>query len=607
MAKQIYEVESNGQVYEVEADSLERALSAFRKSPQPRQRSAEELRQAALNLSGREVWQGAKELVTGAVTGAIAQPVSGRAGLAGLATGGLDRGALWQKHVEEFLTDAPEGEAMQLLAEAVGPTMERATQAIDDGIFAASGGNAELAAAAKTLVYGLPAVVGLRRMKLPSRAWRDLEHREDVAGVMRTAERQGMSLDFRDLPETTIARGGAAIDNSALKAEGWEEVLDAMRDAQGVSKRNVDAAYEAARATQAFVPTRAMKNAAQTARKRLLEEGYDIETMPIVQRRLQEMSRLERREVGTGRRFRSDQRRQVAALNELDIIRKRITQNIRGDGTKGNKYTPEDSALLGLKRELDGAIDELWEKAAISGDARAQGAWRHARGLAAEHARNFNADPIVRKMLIDGTTPEQAYRLVIGSSAMAAKPQAAAVVRRLTEILGPTDPTLVTMRKAVLRDALRPLIDDNLGAQARFSKTLVNLDKLVNDHRSLVEALDIDVAELQKLRRMAHASRASVKAHPEAFDSEWLIGTTASITAGHSIARHAAFVKFVKKAALRAIGHNALSRKDVGRLLLEGEYNTPIAKLSGPKVGYYTAARMTAAAEIANSREDDGQ
>jgi hypothetical protein len=259
---------------------------------------------------------------------------------------------------------------------------------------------------------------------------------------------------------------------------------------------------------------------------------------------------------------------------------------------------------LALRDRLDTTIDDLWRRGAVSGDANAIQLWQDARGLARGHAKRFNADRTIRRMLMEDISAEGAYRLVVGSSAMGAKPQAVQTIKRMKDILGEDHPALVNIRKAMVRDVLMPA----LGDKANFGALGINIDKLLKNNYTLVQEVGLDVEQLRKLRRAAHVANETVRLAPEKFGAEYVNSVIASVAFGHGIARKGAFVRTVRKLLNRSMGIGLMSKADIKRHLLDAEYDTPIRDYSGPELTTWLA--MTSAADASKvgieSREKEG-
>lgn len=549
-------------------------------------------------LSAGDWGMGIYELGMMSLTGTLAQPVSGIAGLAAAGTSKLfgsdkamENAAAVQKWVEGVITNDPEGEAMQTFGAMVGPTAEMLARKVDDGIFAAADGNAEIATGLKTLLYGVPSVVGLGRMKIPTRLKTDIEVHQTKKRVAAETEAEGYTLDSEMLPGKVKQKAHELVPDDS-KAAGWDQIIDEVRAAERVSRDAIEDAYDAARATDAFMDIKPLRFMAKDIKKEF-EAKYNTKRMPQLQDHITDLRRLASTVSNTGQKLPKGKRRTNVDYNEIELLRQRISNDISGQPGKGN-FTPQDKALMALRDRLDTTVDELWRRGAVSGDPDAVQLWQSARGLARGHAQRFKADENIRKMLLEDATPEGVYRLVIGSSAMGAKPQAVKTIRRFKDILGEDHPALVNVRKAMIRDLLMPA----LGDKANFGALGINIDNLLKNHYSLVEAAGIDVAQLRKLRRAAHVANETVRLSPEKFGAEYVNSVVASVAFGHGIARKGAFVRTVRKLLNRSMGVGLMSKAEIKRHLLDAEYDRPIRDYSGPELATWLA--MTSSADVSN-------
>jgi hypothetical protein len=607
MAKQIYEVEYNGQIFEVEADSPEQVAAAFGGSEQPAEQPQQpEKEKTWRDLSGNDWLEGIWDAGMLAATSTIAQPVSGVAGLAGLAVGAAGTGpandvaADWQKKTADLLTDLPDGEAAQVFGRMVGPTVEHLTQKVDDALYAEAGGSPEIASAMKTAVYGIPAVLGFHGMKVPKRfaTWRANNKMGDELAAKATAE--GVDLFDDNLPYSVRGYSERLVGGTQ-KGQGFDEVIDAVRTAEGVSKQAVDDAFDAARARTAVAELKPIQEAVDKARAQVFKEGADPKWR-VYNARLKEIEQLtdfytgiKTKTGGFGQTGRSH-----IDLDELEIMRRRLNGSIK----TAKPGSPEGRALIQIRNSLDDGIDDLLQKGAISGDEDAIALWKGARQLNRVHAERFNANKFVRGLLLKDMTPEGAYRLLIGMSSMTAKTQAVSTLRRLKEILGPNHAAITHVRKAVLRDALAPMFAD----KTNFRGAINNIDKLLQNHYSLVQELEIPISELRKLRRLAHAAEQAAGTNPTKFDGAFATSVISSVAVGHSIARKGALVRTARKLMDRWLGTGMLTKRDIKNLLVEGELGQfPIVEYSKPELSTWLAATAGAQTASASNRDREGE
>jgi hypothetical protein len=409
-------------------------------------------------------------------------------------------------------------------------------------------------------------------------------------------------------------RAQAQIGDST-KAANFEEVHQALREARDVSAKAVDNAYTKVAAMDAFADAKPVRAVARTARTRLVESGADLEKMPEVKQVLKDLEGVLYQEVGTGAPRAIPARRVVAVgsprtggkvivdpvtmrLRELNILRNRIASRIKGDGNR-TPFSAQDRALQSVGKDLDNAIDDMFVRGSISGDPKAHAAWKAAKELSEKHTQTFDADRTFRNMLLDDATPETVYRLMVGSTSMNARPQAAALVNRMKDVLGENHPAMVVTRNAVLRDVLMPVLED----KANYARLVDNIDKLLLNNKSLVDSLDLPVAELRRLRRASHAAQYVVNMSPEKFSAEYVTGVISSVVVGHSIARKGAMVRTARKLLNRWLGVGLMSRKEIANHLLEGDYDVPIREFSNPSLTNWLQMTAPAAASSPENGE----
>jgi hypothetical protein len=182
---------------------------------------------------------------------------------------------------------------------------------------------------------------------------------------------------------------------------------------------------------------------------------------------------------------------------------------------------------------------------------------------------------------------------------MNARPQAAALVNRMKDVLGENHPAMVVTRNAVLRDVLMPVLED----KANYARLVDNIDKLLLNNKSLVDSLDLPVAELRRLRRASHAAQYVVNMSPEKFSAEYVTGVISSVAVGHSIARKGAMVRTARKLLNRWLGVGLMSRKEIAKHLLEGVFVVPIREFSNPSVTNWLQMTAPAAASSPENGE----
>lgn len=636
MAK-YWEVEHNGKVYEVEAESADEAAAAF--APQPSQQAPQQEPEryrglgysfgdkgAKMGYGERRVRMGinaveaAYDMAIGGLTGVVAQPISGLFGLGAGAVeavkGGdknavADVSARWQEGVSNFLTNDPEspllgdvvGEAGQFFEKVVGLTPEQVAYRFDDGLLSIAQNNPEAATAMKTAILGVPTILGyglgpMRPGALTSgrKAWTAARKAED-AGL---AEK-GLTADTRALPDK-VRRKASEMAPDDRKGAGFTGIIDDVRAKKAERLQEVNSAWDEFRASNAGFQTAPFKRRAQAVRQDLLDDGFDIAMAPQVTRALQDLSRMSRKDVLRDKKIPGG-RRQEAPFVEVEAIRRRVSRAIDDDQLKhGGQYSSNGRALLKVKHALDDEMHEQFIRGAMSGDPKAYAAWGNARGVSGRFARDFKTDKVINKMLEDGVTPEEVYKFMMGASAMNAKPQAVHTLRRLKEILGPENPAVQQIRQSALSDMLLPAFEDT----PNFLKAARNIESALRNNPTLMTELGIDRGDMLQFARASRAAHVLAGAHPEKMDLRFIIGMGASIGAGHQIARKGALVRLIRKGANKAFGVGMIDAKDVRKILLGDGGKKPLLDYNPQAYSAWLAQSLAIEADE-YAREERGE
>lgn len=216
---------------------------------------------------------------------------------------------------------------------------------------------------------------------------------------------------------------------SSVNQIGSDTQQKLVSDAQSL-KTEVKEAYNAAKATKTYLPGDAVKDFATTARKNMINDGYDINNLPRIKSLFDsvENSLPEANNV-------------YAKLNQLEILRKRAT-NLRRSSD-----APERSAATSFVNEYDAMLNNAIDNALIKGDDGAINAWKNARGLRSRYGKIFEQDDIVKKLterLDDGSyrlavSPDDAGKLIYGRSSIGAKIGLSKDIDKLKKILPEED------------------------------------------------------------------------------------------------------------------------------------------------------------------------
>lgn len=460
---------------------------------------------------------------------------------------------------------------------------------------------------------------GLMGMKLGQRAANELSYatrlNNKLAEAKAQAEKLGIRLSNDELKESIVASAEKLSPNRG-KGIGMETLQEELMEAQKLERAGVDDAYDVARSKVALTNVVPFQELAKTAYREFVEDGYDMVKSPALRDRLEDLAMLDQRTPSTHdtppvfqakpvMSTRVTERgplgepieRQLTAkevadaqvpptqtafskqrLNEIEIIRRRINNDISGDGTKLRPFTAQDKALMRLRDKIDQAWEAEFDKSAIAGDPDAMAAWKNARDLNRQYQKNFNVNRTIKRFVAQEMDSEQLYRWLIGASAQGASKQAAATLRRMKEILGGNSEGIQNVRKAVLRDVFEPLFRD----RPDFNGAIRYIDKLVQENPSLLKELEIDLDELNTVRRAAHAAR-HVKDIPAWVDKGWVTRTVSRLVFGHQIAKAGARMNIAHKIVDAMVGTGVMKERDILKHLVEIDYKRPVVDYRNPK------------------------
>ena len=450
-----------------------------------------------------------------------------------------DSGAAAVGRVRERFSRSPSSVRGAETLETVGEAFSKIEQGADWLAVNLSGGNPVAATAIKTTLLGLPAVLGAKTGIGRRRAIK-----QKKAEIETFARENGINLNPRHLKETLLEAMDKRVSHD--KGAAFPPLQQAVRAAKEASGKRVDAAYNTARSTPAYVRNPSVQKFRDHIKNELIDrQQFDVGDMPILTKRLTELDEIAALP-GTGTK-----------LALLDKYRQRINANFPRSADR----LPEQAALNGLKKGLDEFIDAEFNARAIKGDPSAIKAWKDARGTAATHAKNFKADNFIKQMIKSEATPEQFRQWMVGAGSMTAKPIVGQTIRRLKEILGKDSPQFEALRQDFLFDVARPLWETP--GKPNFQKFVANYDRLIVKNPTMVKELNLNSASLRQMRDFAQAAH---KVDPGVRFGVTKADATKALSRffiGHSIARAALRVK-VGTAAMDILFHTGkTARKQI--------------------------------------------
>lgn len=206
-------------------------------------------------------------------------------------------------------------------------------------------------------------------------------------------------------------------------------------------------------------------------------------------------------------------------LMELEQFRKSINKYISREAN-----TPDDVALIAIKKKMDEAVEGVWNAALLKGDTAALQQLKLARQARTEYARMFEPDQVeatvrntLNKMVSQPDIDNHAVvNWVIGSSEAGFSNAALQMTRQLKKILGSDSEGWNALREAAMQriiygvspSAVRDAMENTDKVVSKSSKQLLNrLDNFLDLGGNGVTKELFTKAELDQLRRFRYELR----------------------------------------------------------------------------------------------------
>lgn len=525
-------------------------------------------------------------------TGAVAAPA---AGIAGLAQGAYDlvRGAddplgsaaERVESTQESMTYQPRTQAGRTITQGAAVPFEQLGQAARSagGQTLERTGSPAAATAVQTGIESLPDLVGVRGTRGARR-----QRQEDIAGVEQQAEDVGFDLGgtAERQRQQVVEAGETATGGRTTRGEPMPQIQAAINDARQASKENVDRLYEAARSEQAGIPISQAREFTPQAEQAL--RSFDVETMPIVQRRLGELRELNNLPDDS-----------AVKLSALDNWRKRLNKNRPASTDRS-----QSAALDVLKGQFDNFLETQFNADMIKGSPLAIAKWKEAREAFSDYKKTFDENRTIAQMARRDVTPEEMRQWIFGASTVGAKKQAGDTVRRVKEIVGEDSPQMAALRQDALLDVMEPLMRETPNLKGFVS----NYDRFVRNNPSLVKELFPESqGRLKSLRQFASAAQKRAP-DPVLVDLNRIAATTLF---GHGIAQAGLKVRLARNAfnMLRRAGDKSTRKQIMGDVLGYDPF-APLLPKTPAVVGGVTQAGIQASengAQDQQSRPAGGQ
>ncbi|KKL88976.1 hypothetical protein LCGC14_1919330, partial [marine sediment metagenome] len=433
----------------------------------------------------------------------------------------------------DLITLDPWSDRGKEMLEKVAAPLIRLEQKVDDVSWDLSGGNPFAAALIKGTLLGTPEIfLPTKGVWKAGRANRLIEKR--IKEFQNKASDLGIRVEMDNLAADVVDATRSLTPE--YKAQNAPLLEKAMREAEVIAKNKKNAAYEAAKQTDAWVETRSVRQLGESLEARLLEEGYDLtsKTMKPVRDALDDF-----RSAGLG--F-EEGGSLSARLNQFDLLYKRV-------GKKYGREPQVNKALTKIKKGMNDFLDNEFiavtqeSRGALSGDLSAIQAWKDARAANTTWKKNFHEDKFIAKMIAKEMTSEEIAFALMGGTAMGARREMASTVARLKEVLGKDHPAIQGIKNDFLYEVASPL----LGEKPNFTLFVRQYDKMIRNNPSLVKELGLKESSLTPIYEFSKLqTRLPAKHRLETGD---MTRGLSQFLVGHQIARAALRVNISRNIA----------------------------------------------------------
>ena len=488
------------------------------------------------------------------LTGVVAQPVAGLAGLAEAAgagdlipsfiTGGdeeISSAADRVNQVAQRMTFSPRTEAGRDALSMISVPFEalsKVTRGAGEKVLDATGSPA----LATTTQVGLESLASLPFLKIGAKT--PAGRSREVAAATKAGESIGVDVNapLTEVRSQVISSAENQTGGAVSRGENIQQVQNAVQRAAADAKVVVDDLYAAARNTNAGIEVGQLKDFRTIVEESLTD--FDTQDMPIVQRRLAEISSMS----GNTADF-------SVNMNEIAKFRQRINKNRPAvtDASQG-------AALNIIKGQLDNFLDAQFNSSMVSGDPKSIARWRSANEAFKVYRDTFSANKVIKQLAGQDANPTEIRSWIYGASSIGARKEASTTVNALKGILGEDSPQFAALRQDALFDIMEPLIRE----QPNFKAFAANYDRFVKNNKPLNEALFPEsISSLDNLRTFAGATE-------NAGSKGFQIDVDKIVTRGlfgNSLARNAAKLSLLGQAS--RLMRRAVTKSDKQRLMSE--------------------------------------
>ncbi len=289
---------------------------------------------------------------------------------------------------------------------------------------------------------------------------------EDVIQGLRGQPAQARLRSFREGQNKALQENVSEIQKQATgkpvaaaaeqRGIGAQRTVEAVQNRAIADRQVISAAYDEARQLDATIDGSLIQEFGNTTSRRLIEDGFDIEVMPRLQRRVGDFDDL-----GDFLKENSDFLNE-ASVQKVENIRKRIVRDI--ESVKRSDPS-EAGALRIMRNDLDKKMGDLLDEGLVRGNDQAVEAWAGARELRREFGKTFENNKIIRRIIDDELTQEESVNLLFGGSKMGFKTEAGKIATRVRNILGADSDAFGAMKEEAILRLVRNQTDTFSGAK----------------------------------------------------------------------------------------------------------------------------------------------
>ncbi len=306
------------------------------------------------------------------------------------------------------------------------------------------------------------------------------ERAREVAAASESANKAALS-DWANRMRSTVS-GDLPLDATTVGATIGAE----LRGAERAAKKVAGEAFSAGVKTEARIPSDTFKGFTQGVRKTLVDDGFDIGAMPLLDRTFQQLGKAEKI-MSKVTATQNNAKNMGIAYKPLEVYRKRIFQATQNAATPSEK-----AALQRVYGQYVNKLDDVIENGLINGGDEAAKQLRQAPALWRDYKQSFygqKGEKVIGKIVEKGYNDKKIADL-LGSSAWG-NSEALNMVRQLKQVL-PENSEAIAQTRGLYLDRImdgaftkpNTVIGKDLGLKLK-----TNWDKALSNNKQLIDEL----------------------------------------------------------------------------------------------------------------------